>query len=294
LSWIEGNALEPSNHISQYGHAAWTRQAGQIPGAVFALTQTSDGNLWVGTEFGLLRFDGTRFLAWQPPAGEQFASTYITALAAARDGSLWIGTREGLCHSKGNRFETYRTSRGAGGPGVAAILEDRRGTVWVGTSGYRSGGLCQVQAHSLNCVDRGLAGVGVVSLFESHAGDLWAGGTGGLTGWTPGFVRLYGGPFSMVESASEDESGRIWVSTHGEIGVSRLVGEKLEPYRAAVTRGVHPGSFCMTATEDSGSEPVGKDSCICIKSAWTSLHMSMASRMMISAAFSKIMREVFG
>jgi len=215
-------------------------QAGQIPGAVFALAQTSDGNLWVGTEFGLVRYDGTRFLPWQPPAGEQLSSSYIIALAAARDGSLWIGTRDGLSHTKPNTFETYRTSRGPGGPGVAAILEDHRGTVWAGTAGYKSGGLCQVRAHSLDCADQGLAGVGVLSLFEGRSGDLWAGGAGGLTRWTPGFVRVYRGAFSTVESVSEDGSGRIWVSTDGEIGVSRLVGERLEPYQAAVNRGVHP------------------------------------------------------
>ena len=54
------NALEPGHSITQYAHKGWTRQEGQLKGSVFALTQTSDGNLWLGTEFVLLRFDGVR------------------------------------------------------------------------------------------------------------------------------------------------------------------------------------------------------------------------------------------
>src|SRR5690242_7415740 len=53
-------ALDPSLSITQYAHSVWTPQNDGLPGTVQAITQTADGNLWIGTEFGLLRFDGIR------------------------------------------------------------------------------------------------------------------------------------------------------------------------------------------------------------------------------------------
>ena len=66
-------ALDPSLAVSQYAHTAWTVRDGFSLGAVFAMAQTPDGYLWLGTEFGLFRFDGVRFVRWQPPAGRATA-----------------------------------------------------------------------------------------------------------------------------------------------------------------------------------------------------------------------------
>jgi len=50
-------AVDPSRHISQYAHTTWRIQDGVFSGAPHAITQTTDGYLWIGTEAGLLRFD---------------------------------------------------------------------------------------------------------------------------------------------------------------------------------------------------------------------------------------------
>ena len=51
-------ALDPSLDVSQYAHTAWTVRDGFSVGAIFAMAQTPDGYLWLGSEFGLFRFDG--------------------------------------------------------------------------------------------------------------------------------------------------------------------------------------------------------------------------------------------
>src|SRR4030095_8430888 len=89
-------ASEPSLEVSQYAHTAWTVRDGFSLGAVFAMAQTPDGYLWLGSEFGLFHFDGVRFVRWQPPDGEQLPARNISSLLAARDGTLWIGTFAGL------------------------------------------------------------------------------------------------------------------------------------------------------------------------------------------------------
>ena len=60
-------ALNPSLDINQYAHKAWTVREGFFKGAIYAIAQTPDGYLWLGTEFGLVRFDGVRSVPWQPP-----------------------------------------------------------------------------------------------------------------------------------------------------------------------------------------------------------------------------------
>src|SRR5437868_1982433 len=113
------SALNPRLSITQYAHSVWTRQGSRLPGSVFTLAQTPDGKLWIGTEFGLLEFDGVRFLPWQPPVGQQLTSDYINALGTARDGSLWIGTRAGLSHWTGSTVQNYRTGKSSAGPAVS-------------------------------------------------------------------------------------------------------------------------------------------------------------------------------
>src|SRR5215469_6293608 len=84
-------ALDPALDISQYAHTAWKLREGFTKGNIYSIAQTQDGYLWLGTEYGLLRFDGIRNVAWQPPQGQQLPFSRIGSLLAARDGTLWIG-----------------------------------------------------------------------------------------------------------------------------------------------------------------------------------------------------------
>src|ERR1700751_1134051 len=122
-------ALDPSLDVSQYAHTAWTARDGFSVGAIFAMAQTPDGYLWLGSEFGLYRFDGVKPVLWQPPAGQQLPNKPY-ALVAARDGTLWIGTFEGLVSWSGGKLTYYPE---IGKAFVTSLLEDRDGTVWVAT-----------------------------------------------------------------------------------------------------------------------------------------------------------------
>src|SRR5580704_161339 len=100
-------ALDPSLDINQYAHTAWTVREGFFKGAIFSIAQTHNGYLWLGTEFGLLRFDGVRSVPWEPPAGKHLPSGLIRSLLVARDGRLWIGTQEGLASWKDGTLAQY-------------------------------------------------------------------------------------------------------------------------------------------------------------------------------------------
>src|SRR5262245_35243902 len=89
-------ALDPALDVSQYAHTAWKIREGFPKGQINSIAQTPDGYLWLGTQFGLLRFDGVRNVPWQPPSGQHLPSSWIFSLLATRDGTLWIGTSKGL------------------------------------------------------------------------------------------------------------------------------------------------------------------------------------------------------
>ena len=123
------SALDPSLDVGQYAHMAWKVREGFTKGVVNAIAQTPDGYLWLGTEFGLRRFDGVRNVSWQPPPGQHLPSTNTFRLLTARDGTLWIGTSNRLASWKGGKVTLYPE---LAGQYIFAVLEDHEGTVWAG------------------------------------------------------------------------------------------------------------------------------------------------------------------
>src|ERR1700761_9349886 len=82
------SALDPSLDVNQYAHTAWKIRDGFFKLPLTSIAQTFDGYLWLGTEFGLLRYDGVRAIPWEPPPAEQLPSEWIWSLLVARDGTL--------------------------------------------------------------------------------------------------------------------------------------------------------------------------------------------------------------
>jgi len=146
------SALNPSLDINQYAHKAWTVREGFFKGAITALAQTPDGYLWLGTGYGLFRFDGVRSVPLQPPVSEHFAT--IRALRTARDGTLWIGADDGLASLRDGKLTRYPELAGSR---VYTLFEDRQGTIWTGTNvGGFPPKLCAVRGGSVRCDGQGV------------------------------------------------------------------------------------------------------------------------------------------
>jgi ligand-binding sensor domain-containing protein/signal transduction histidine kinase len=223
-------ALNAFLDISQYAHTAWTLRDGAFRGYPKSLAQTADGYLWLGTEFGVQRFDGVRFISWQPPAGAKLPSDSIVKLLAARDGSLWIGTARGLARWKDATLTAYDDLTGQY---VAALIEDRDGTIWAGTSAGITGTarLCAVQGGRVQCHGSdGAFGRFVICLYEDARGTLWVGAATGLLQWKPGArtVVAMRDPFSEIHSVAESQNGAMLVALNREIDT--VVDGRLVPY----------------------------------------------------------------
>ena len=224
-------ALDPSLDLTQYTHTAWTAPEG-LKGSTRSIVQTPDGYLWLGTEFGLVRFDGARFVPWSPPPGQHLPSPNILALLATRDGTLWIGTLEGLASWKNDKLIQYPEIHG----GVLALLEDHEGTVWAGGSGK----ICAIRSGKVACQDtRGGAETGlnyrygshnVHSLYEDTDGRLWAETESGLWRWKPGPPQLYSpNPSDSQQTLVPGEhAASVIVGTSS--GLEQVTDNKVEGY----------------------------------------------------------------
>ena len=169
-------ALDTSRQISQYGHTAWRTEDGGFSGTPNAIAQTTDGYLWIGTQAGLMRFDGVRFVSWRPPDGNELPSSRINSLLGARDGSLWIGTSMGLARWRNGNLINYSDATGS----IMAILEDRTGTIWIARANLSDtkGPLCKVTDTVVRCYGRddGLALPFAVTLANDTLGNVWLAG----------------------------------------------------------------------------------------------------------------------
>src|SRR6185436_1007556 len=108
--------------------------------AVPALRRTTgvvedrDGNVWVGTRAGLVRYQPGREVETFTRA-DGLPDDDITAVFEDREGSLWVGT-----HGGGLAQFTDRTLDGQAGPPslrdqwISSVAEDEGGALWVGTA----------------------------------------------------------------------------------------------------------------------------------------------------------------
>jgi signal transduction histidine kinase/ligand-binding sensor domain-containing protein len=213
-------AVDPARRISQYGHTAWRIQDGILRGTPYAISQTTDGYLWIGTAAGLLRFDGVRFVPWTPPDGKNLPSSDVASLLGARDGSLWIGMEGGLSRWDKQHLANYLIKPER----INSIIEDRNGTVWFVRSRLSEGaegGLCQVIGTGMRCYGKadGMSGSdGAATLVEDTLGNLWIGSDTAVVRWKPGLSSTFilrelksQQGINGAKSLAPNPDGSVWV-----------------------------------------------------------------------------------
>lgn len=163
-------ALQPSPWIEQYGRTVWHTENGLPQNTVRAIAQTQDGYLWLGTEDGLVRFNGTDFVVFNAANTPQMQSNNVQSLLQGHSGDLWVSTANGLLLYRAHRFLRLDQASGLPSAVVYFVSEDLSGNVWVSTAG----GLCLLHADHCTPVAEGFA-VHSASLFVvAPDGSAWA------------------------------------------------------------------------------------------------------------------------
>ena len=117
--------------LRQMDHTMWTARDG-APQAIRALAQDPDGTLWIGSESGLVNFDGHRFRLFESPPGDPvFPAAPVESLLIAKDGTLWVGFfQAGAAHIKAGRVTVYDGSDREPLGLVLDLSEARDGGIW--------------------------------------------------------------------------------------------------------------------------------------------------------------------
>ena len=166
-------ALDPAKSLSQYVHSKWGKDKGFAGGTIYAICQSGDGYLWIGTDRGLVRFNGEKFTLIQPLA-DQPAIGPVRGLVEDSDGSMWI-------RLQGPQMLLYRDGRfanafaGGGLPAsvITAMAADGHGGVLFSDLTSRSTRYTHGRFETV--VDSAERAVPVTSVAETLDGRIWLG-----------------------------------------------------------------------------------------------------------------------
>ena len=255
--------------LTQSHVESWQTRDGLPTNGLRAVAQTDDGFLWLGTEAGLVRFDGVQFRTFDRNSTPELRATDVTALFADRSHLLWIGTDDGaVLRLKDGAFEDFTQARLRGA--ITAFYQDRQGVVWVAgrdevarvventllTVGIAPGIVETFFEDAEGVVHVGTTGpegrvvndriVPVVpgpediqAALTDADGTLWLGlATGLLRRGGPRGDRLFttadGLPSPSITALTRDRQGGLWIGTTS--GVARLTSDRI----SALTRDRDP------------------------------------------------------
>jgi signal transduction histidine kinase/ligand-binding sensor domain-containing protein len=213
------SVLAATPAIELYVARAWTIDQGLPHDTLSAIAQTADGFLWVGTQDGLARFDGTSFNVFRGGALDDLRNEIITDLVRGHDGSLWIGTVDsGLYRLRGGELTQYGLADGLADQEIVDLEPDSAGGIWIGTRfGLAYGIDGAFTAYSYPAQDVRYSGV--VALLVTSDGAVWAAGDRGLARKSGDrFVAVNAFYDRSIRCFHEDSAGRVWIGMlEGEI-----------------------------------------------------------------------------
>jgi len=238
--------------------------------SVLAIVQDAAGYMWLGTSYGLNRFDGRNFKIYQhePSVKGSLSGSYILSALSDSKGTLWIGTSHGLNRylPETDTFESVlagkpRESGRLSNNTVNCIFQDSRGIVWVGTGNGLNELYDRKNLHFRQYFSGGsetvLAGDDIRTIFEDSQRRIWVGTTTGLTSITfspkemrfksyvagmsaeesavneaTGFNVVGGLNDGFVTAIAEDKQQNIWIGTkHGGLSVLGKTTGKFTHYQ---------------------------------------------------------------
>jgi diguanylate cyclase (GGDEF)-like protein len=230
----------------------WDIANGLPEQAATALLQDSKGFLWIGTQEGVARFDGSRFVVYGMRTSKAFHNDYVHGLAETPDGAVWVATQEGIVRIHGGSETGYSTNEGVPAPVVMSTTVSRDGTLWVGTAGgglarFRNDRFEPVGPHSLDVRSMVAAPDGALWAGTSRAGVLRVAFSRGAPEVTP---LATSGPLvaATVAAMTVDSAGDLWfATTDGKLFTYHL-GVATPARLGPALEGLNVASLCWDST----------------------------------------------
>jgi len=224
----QGLALEPSTPLANYGRQSWVMENGLPQNTVHALAQTRDGFVWLGTEAGLVRFDGVAFKVFDRSSNPSLPGSDIRCLLETPDGSLWIGTGDGLARWKNGAATVFTTTEGLPANGVRALSWNANSALeaWTdqGPAQFSGSRFVAGGGGPLNApMQAALPHQGLIATENPNAIEIT------LRGGTETVSRLTVGkqlPGTRIQVLLADREGSLWIGTNG--GLARWSAGKVQ------------------------------------------------------------------
>ena len=224
----------------------WRVADGLPSDSVTAIIQTRDGFIWIGTDAGLVRFDGDKFSPL--PLATSTANTifHVTALCEDANGNLWIGTQDsGLFEAV--RGMTRHFTSVLLDSSVTSLAVDERGGVWIGTKSgldFWNGEKLQAFTTLDGLPDEMVTGVNV-----ARSGTVWITTRVGMCRIVNGHIAPYAfqtqsqGRSPEYLGAYEDRRGNLWA--FGDTYLINLAeGKRFNYFRSSESESVRIWSLC--------------------------------------------------
>ena len=186
------------------------------------ICQDKTGFIWVGTEYGLNKYDGYRFTnyLYDPQDSASLCSNVISSLFTDRQDNLWVGTQRGLnlYNPVTDKFEYVKLEGAKDIPRINHIIQEDEHHLLVGTAGY---GLFRLDTRSR--ATQKLEGYATAdNNYFSHIlidgeGAFWKSGHGStINRRTPdGRLYEYESPYGTVTDFVNFDGGVVMVCIHG-------------------------------------------------------------------------------
>jgi ligand-binding sensor domain-containing protein/signal transduction histidine kinase len=201
---------------------SWKTDEGLPQSSVTSILQTRDSYLWLGTFGGLVRFDGVRFISFNPNNTTNLPSGRILALFEDRSRALWAGTEEGdLVRFADGEVKTFRLpNRGTASKYIRDFAETADGSLWVHTAENQLI-RCLNGQFTVCSSDWTLAGNEVHSIETDASGQLWVGTEKELAVWEGGTFKTAWArtsePNFQVDLLAMSKRGGLWVAGNGRL-----------------------------------------------------------------------------
>jgi ligand-binding sensor domain-containing protein/AraC-like DNA-binding protein len=211
-----------------------TTHDGLPQNTVYAVTQDKDGYIWIGTDEGVVRYDGVKFEHFNKLNTKNLKNNSITALCVAHDNTLWIGTFGGgvtLYNPKSKTFSSYTTQNGLPNDFIWTIIQDSNKNIWLGTNG---GGIIRFKDDRFDTFTTadGLSDNIVNTIREGRNDSIWVGTENGLNRLSGSSITVYDTgsilPSGNVMTLFEDSRGVLWVGTAN--GLTAVRGKNVNTF----------------------------------------------------------------
>jgi diguanylate cyclase (GGDEF)-like protein len=227
--WLAGSA-RADDRWAALSHTAFRHHTHPDLASGLCFAQDRAGFLWIGTQSGLVRWDGNRHVKYVADAARDDAlpDSYILSLHVDQRGRLWVGMNAGgLARYDAERDTFVRYRMGPGGLAdarVSSVTDDGADGLWVATGS----GLNHIDAQGVIAragtepgvtrdIGAALPAGGIDAVLRDSNGVLWAGMRQGLfrldAGQQARRVPLDGAPAAAINVLRQDSSGLLWIGT---------------------------------------------------------------------------------